>query len=290
MAFPPRTLQRFALWPGLLLLGAGLGLLWVVQEHWQHPSFPAIDWLRVQSVEARRSFLFGVLLLLAAVRGLGAPGWRRLPVGFVALCGAGIVAGNLLVVQAYRFSSLSAEGAAGAVPVMEDGALVRRYWKTDLRPCRPVSCTPTIVAEQGMVSDLAHGMHAELAQGGGAALRAALWAGQKALVGGMLWARLGLLAMGVAAVGLAAWPRPPTRIVRRSLLVIGWCTATSIPVVNLLFVAVTAVSGLPDLGGLGGRVALDSLGLLGACLLAEGGGWMMALSRPTAAGSGAGHA
>jgi len=118
---------------------------------------------------------------------------------------------------------------------------------------------------------------AELAHGVGAGARAALWRVHKGVVGGSLWARLGLLGVGVVTVVLSPWKRPPPRPVRWLLLAVGWSTATVLPVVNLLLIAAILLLGLPDLGNLGGRVALDSAGLLMACLLAEGGGALLRL-------------
>ncbi len=277
MASPlrPAALRRYTPWLALALLIAALCGLEAIFRGYQSPNLPVLDWIRPHSLQLRRWYMLGVLLVLVSYRGAaGRQDWVRFPLRALGLAGCLLVMLSLLLVQDFRFNTLSAEGESSPVPVVVDGRLEQRHWKSHLVKGRPLLLLPDIIRNERVVSRIARGLHqygAQLALGAGGLepaqaerqrkLRGLLWALQEGLTSAMH----GLRGLWLPIFPWLAWVmvrgrRPGPRAGALALLSL-WSLSLAIPVVNLVILLVLRSFGLPE-GRDGASVLWASFGFL----------------------------
>ncbi len=247
-------------WLALPLSLLGFIALLAVFAVYQHPSFPFVDWLRFQSLEAPRSFMLGLLAVLLCFRAaLASSGWLRWPMRTAVLLGSLGVLFNMLTPQFFHGNILDQEGPGVLVPVVREGQLVSLHWRTDLLKGSPLLLLPRLIHNQSLLSDIAQGIHQQrsdqaLALGEQSPgqyqrfniARRLLWTIQKALAALSMALRGLLLPMFVYFPIRVLLPGRPSRRTESLLLWALRSMSLFLPVFNLAFLAALATLGLPD--------------------------------------------
>ncbi len=250
---------------------------------YEPPSLPVLDWIRPQSLDLRRSYMLGVLLVLMSFRGAwDVRGWRRFVLRITGTGGCMLVLVSMLMVQDFHVNYL-AEGSDGArVAVLENGNLVDMEWRSDLMHGSPVLLMPRIVGNEWVLARIARGMYQEqdlMALGRGdmehstanrfSAVRAVLWRVQQSMILLMLSLRVLLLPGFLWLAWTFIRGSGPGMPMRRLTTAALFSLSLAIPVVNLALHAAIFAANLPEAGSNGHRSLLLSCLFLVVALAAD---------------------